>query len=136
MARAPPQSGSSTSAATTIGVLQSSPPVGVPVSNVVPHSTTASASCCSEGAVVSATVMVCEPVVWLPQESVATNPRAYVPVPPHDGMKTELESTVTLPQVSPAVAGRFGSNTAPHSTVLESGTVREGAVVSTVVMVC
>src|SRR5215510_10923986 len=90
----------------------------------------------SVGAIVSCTVITCSLVVLLPQASVAMNVlvTSVGQLPP----SVRLELTVTVPQLSVAVASNVASagTSARHSTVLLGGTVSVGAIVSCTVITC
>ena len=74
----------------------------------------------------SRTVMVCTPLVLLPQESVAVQRRLITRVPPQALVTVSLKLITTEPQLSWAVAAPVaaGAMLAPHSTVRLGGQVR------------
>ena len=102
------------------------------------HSTVASAGTPLRlGAVVSTTVIVCTPLALLPHSSVTVQVRVIVSVLPQPSALLSLDVTVTEPQVSLPVALPVpaGLVSPVHSTVASAGTLIEGAVVSTTVIV-
>jgi len=73
----------------------------------------------------------------LPHSSVAVQVRVIVSVLPQLAAETSLKVIATDPQVSAPVAEpvEAGSVDSVHSTIASAGTVNEGAVVSTTVIV-
>src|SRR5688572_23073428 len=108
---------------------QTSTAVATPVTfvRVSPgHSRTRFAGSVRAGGVVSRTVMVCSPLVLLPQESVAVQRRVITRVPPQALVTVSLKLRFTAPQLSWAVAVPVaaGAMLVPHSTVRLGGQVR------------
>src|ERR1043166_6849224 len=109
--------------------------VGTPVTlvRVSPgHWSTMSPGSRSDGAVVSRTVIVCNPLALLPQPSLAVQVRVMILLPPQ---LLEIESeyvTVTLLHASwpLAVPVALGAVLAPHSKVKFGGTGMVARVVS------
>src|SRR5437867_3643833 len=90
------------------------------------------------GLVVSTTVMVCTPLVLLPQASTAVQVRQTVLVPAQLLLTTSLKLMVTALQPSEAVATPVALVVvgAGHSMVRLAGAVMVGGVVSRTVIVC
>src|SRR5438045_6629111 len=90
------------------------------------HSRTRFVGRVKAGGVVSRTVIVCTPLVLLPQESVAVQRRVISRVPPQALVTVSLKLIVTAPQLSWAVAVPVtaGAMLVPHSIVRLGGQVR------------
>ena len=118
--------------------------VAVPVntgSTPAEHSTNRSAGHMITGGVESSTVTVCKHVLVLPQSSVAVHVLKIVYSCSHTPEATvaSLNDTIgTRSQLSVAVAKPVASGNvlSVHSTVMSSGHVKTGAVLSSTVMIC